>query len=216
MKPIILIAAALVAVLGVAAIAFAASGGGDGDGNGQAVASPTAVPPTATPPPATDVPPSATPSPTVEAPALPATPSPDTPVTSDPTTGAGSPIPSEPPFTVTPAPTQAGLPPGRYAEAAPIDGLDVRVAESFPPQYFLHILAGLPSGCAEQYTHSFTRNGNVIEVDVLNSFPEGNPVCTAIYGTYEINIALGSDFISGQTYTISMNDGAAETEFVAQ
>jgi hypothetical protein len=215
MKPIILIAAAVVAVLGVAAIAFAASGGGDDDGNGQAVASPTGVPPTATPPAPTDVPPTATP-PQVQAPAPTATPGPDTPVTSDPTAAPGSPIPSEPPFTVTPAPTQATLPPGRYAEAAPIDGLDVRVAESFPPQYFLHIVAGLPSGCAEQYTHSFTRNGNAIEVEVLNSFPEGGTFCTAIYGTYELNIALGSDFISGQTYTITVNDGAAETEFVAQ
>jgi hypothetical protein len=31
-----------------------------------------------------------------------------------------------------------------------------------------------------------------------------------------VNIALGSDFVSGQTYTISVNDGAAEMEFTAQ
>jgi hypothetical protein len=216
-KPTVLIAAALVAVLGVAAIAFAATGG-DGGGNSNQAAAPSATPepPTVAAPTATEVPPTPTPIPPTEAPTLPATPGPDTPVTSDPTPGPQTPIPSEPPFTVTPAPTQAGLPAGRYAEAAPIDGLDVRVAESFPPQYFLHIQAGLPSGCAEQYTHSFTRDGNVIEVEVLNSFPEGSPVCTAIYGMYEVNIALGSDFVSGQTYTINVNDGAAETEFVAQ
>jgi len=108
------------------------------------------------------------------------------------------------------------MPAGRYAEPAPIDGLDIAVAESFPPQYFLHVLAGLPSGCAQQYTHSVARDGNTIQVEVLNSFPEGSPVCTAIYGQYELNIPLGSDFVSGQTYRVIVNDGAAETEFTAQ
>jgi hypothetical protein len=216
MKPVFLIVAALVAVLGLAAIAVAATGGDDSDDTPQAVSETPTQSPTAPASP-TDAPdPTATPSPEVQAPAQPTSPGGDTPVTSDPTAGPDTPIPSEPPFTVTPAPTQGALPAGRYAEAAPIDGLDVRVAESFPPQYFLNVQAGLPSGCAEQYTHSFTRNGNAIEVEVLNSFPEGGTFCTAIYGMYEVNIALGSDFVSGQTYTISVNNGAAETEFVAQ
>jgi hypothetical protein len=207
MKPILLIAVAIIAVIGVVAIAVAATGGGDGDNGGSVVASPTATSATE---------PAATPSPQVETPPLPTAPPVGTPVPPPATVGPDTPIPSEPIFTVTPAPTQPSLPAGRYAEAAPIDGLDVRVAESFPPQYFLHILAGLPSGCAEQFTHSFTRSGNQIEVVVLNSFPQGNPVCTAIYGQYEVNIALGSDFVSGETYTISVNGGAAKTEFTAQ
>ena len=190
MKPVFLIGAAVIAVLGVAAIAYAASGNDDND-----TAQGNHLPATETP--------------------LPVEPdggigtTPDQPVTDQP-------IPSEPPFTVTPAAPQPSLPAGRYAEAAPIDQLDLRIAESFPPQYFLYVLAGLPSGCAEQYTHSVERNGNVISVEVLNSFPEGNPACTAIYGMYELNIALGSDFVPGQTYTVSVNDGAAETTFVAQ
>jgi hypothetical protein len=208
MKPAILIGVAIVAVLSVAAIAFAAtSGGSDGE---TAQASPTPAN-TATP-----VPPTATPTP--EEPTAEPTQTADTPATSEPepTVVPDTPIPSEPPFTVTPAPTQPLLPAGRYAEPAPIDQLDVRIAESFPPQYFVYIQAGLPSGCAQQYTHSFTVSGNLIEVEVLNSFPEGNPICTAIYGTYELNIPLGSDFVSGETYTVSVNDGAAETTFTAQ
>ena len=209
MKPALLIAAAIAAVVGVAAIAFAAtSGGGDND----AAQAPSATP-TQTSAPAATVTPTPEPTDTPTAPG-----GGDTPVTSvpEPTAGPGTPIPSEPPFTVTPAPALPSLPAGRHAEAAPIDELDVRIAESFPPQYFLYVLAGLPSGCAEQYTHSFERNGNVIEVEVLNSLPDGNPVCTAIYGMYEVNIALGSDFVLGETYTVSVNDGAAETEFTAQ
>jgi hypothetical protein len=94
--------------------------------------------------------------------------------------------------------------------------LDVRVAESFPPQYFVHIVAGLPSGCAQQYTHSVAQSGNEVQIEVLNSIPDGTPLCTAIYGQYELNINLGSDFVSGQEYTVSVNGGDAEFVFTAQ
>ena len=209
MKPVFLIGAAIVAVIGVAAIAVAASGGGSD--NSTAQASPTPAD-TATSAPTT--PPTSTATPPPQAPAA----SPTTPATStpEPTVEPDTPIPSEPPFTVTPAPPSPSLPAGRHAEPAPIDELDVRIAESFPPQYFVYILAGLPSGCAEQYTHSFTRTDNAIEVEVLNSIPDGTPLCTAIYGTYELNIALGSDFVSGQEYTVSVNGGDAEFVFTAQ
>ena len=30
--------------------------------------------------------------------------------------------------------------------------------------------------------------------------------CTAIYGMYELNINLGSDYTPGQTYTVRVND----------
>ena len=134
-----------------------------------------------------------------------------------PTAGPETPIPSEPPFTVTPADPGADpqLPPDRVAEAAPIDALDVRIAESFPPQYFLHVQAGLPSGCAQQFRHDVERDDDFITVTVLNSFPAGTDnVCTAIYGIYELNIALGSDFEPGVTYTVAVN--GQETTFTAQ
>jgi hypothetical protein len=121
-----------------------------------------------------------------------------TPIASGPTTPAG-PVPS--------------LPAGRHPELAPIDGLDIRIAESFPPQYFLNIKAGLPSGCAEKYTHTVTRSGDVITVEVLNSLPQ-NTICTAIYGMYELNIPLGSDFDPGKTYTVKVNNKT--TTFTAQ
>lgn len=210
MKPVLLVGAAAAAVIGIVAIAFAATSGGGGNNSAQSpTATATATPsetasstPTST---ATQSPPTATPKPTEPVATVPA-----------PTVGPGTPIPSEPIFTVTPAPTQPSLPAGRHAEPAPIDHVEVQVAESFPPQYVVHILAGLPSGCVEQYTHSFTRDGNTINVSVLNSVPDGNPICTAIYGQYEVNIALGSDFTSGQTYEVDVNNGAATTQFTAQ
>ncbi len=43
-------------------------------------------------------------------------------------------------------------------------------------------------------------------VSVVNSMPTGNPVCTMIYGTYELNIDLGRDVRPGVTYTVRVND----------
>jgi hypothetical protein len=36
--------------------------------------------------------------------------------------------------------------------------------------------------------------------------PTGPVACTMIYGTYELNVPLGSDFQSGREYTIEVND----------
>jgi SecD/SecF GG-like protein len=105
-------------------------------------------------------------------------------------------------------------PAGRQTVAAPVDGLDVRVMESFPPQYMLNIRAGLPSGCAQQDSHAVSRVGGTITVTVLNSMPNGDPPCTMIYGSYELNINLGIDFLSGSTYTVQVNDKT--TTFTAQ
>jgi len=105
-------------------------------------------------------------------------------------------------------------PDARQTLPAPIDGLDVVVLESSPPQYRLVVKAGLPSGCAQRHSHAVSRAGETITVAVLNSLPAGNPACTMIYGMYELNVDLGSDFRSGVTYTVRVND--AVTTFTAQ
>jgi hypothetical protein len=110
--------------------------------------------------------------------------------------------------------TRVETPGARQTVPAPIDGLDVRVLESSPPQYRLIVQAGLPSGCAMRHSHALSRTGDTITVSVLNSMPTGNPVCTMIYGSYELSIDLGTDFRSGSTYTIRVNDRV--TTFTAQ
>jgi hypothetical protein len=105
-------------------------------------------------------------------------------------------------------------PADRRTVAAPIDGLDVRVLESAPPQYVVNVKAGLPSGCARQHSHSVSRSGDTITVTVLNSMPSGNVACTMIYGSYELNINLGSSFTARTTYTLRVNDKT--TTFTAQ
>lgn len=98
---------------------------------------------------------------------------------------------------------------------APIDSVNVRVAESAPPQYFLDVASGLPSGCATFDRYDLERTGDTITVTVwnLDATPEDG-ACTAIYGTVEHHIALGTDFQSGTTYTAHVND--VTQTFVAQ
>ena len=105
-------------------------------------------------------------------------------------------------------------PSGRQAVLAPIDRLDVRVLESSPPQYVLSVRAGLPGGCAEKNRHEAERIAETITVTVLNWMPTGNQPCTMIYGSYELNINVGSDFRRGTTYSVTVND--KRTAFVAQ
>ena len=88
---------------------------------------------------------------------------------------------------------------------APIDAASVAVLESFPPQYRLQVKAGLPSGCARADGYEVSRSGNDIRVAVYNTLPTGNVACTAIYGTYDLGIDLGSGFASGQEYRVNVN-----------
>ncbi len=94
----------------------------------------------------------------------------------------------------------------RQTVAAPIDSIDVLIRESNPPHVTLKVIAGLPSGCAKQDSYRTSRASDTITVTVLNSMPTGDPVCTMIYGTYELSIDLGTDFRPGATYTVHVND----------
>ena len=49
---------------------------------------------------------------------------------------------------------------------APIDNLEINIAESFPPQVFLNVLSGLPNGCAEFSRYELERDVTSIRVTV--------------------------------------------------
>ena len=92
---------------------------------------------------------------------------------------------------------------------APIDGVVINVAESFPLQYFVAVTSGLPSGCARFGGHTVDRDGTTIMVVVTNLVPaEKEIACTAIYGIVETSIPLGSAFDPDTTYTVIVNDDA--------
>lgn len=99
---------------------------------------------------------------------------------------------------------------------APIEQVDVVVAESFPPQYFVQITSGLPDSCHTFDHLTTTRSATTITIHVWNRTPPpaSGLACALLYGTEEHNVALGSDFTPGITYTLQVND--VTTSFRAQ
>ena len=98
---------------------------------------------------------------------------------------------------------------------APVESVELLVMESFPPQYSLVVVSGLPNGCASFAGYRLERSGNTIKIEMVNWKPaDPQVVCTEIYRTVETRISLGSDFESGRTYTLLVNDVAES--FVAQ
>ncbi len=212
-KNMIRLAVGIGAVLLVVGIWSLVSAGSDIRSADQALAttvtpSPSAVPGTSTPAAAAPAPTS-----TVEAPVPTATAAVANPPTSTPVPAPAAPPPTTAPSQPT-SPQSAVMPaaPGRRNELAPIDGIEVLTQ---PPSYTLRIKAGLPSGCAQRAGYEWSMQGDTVRVQVWNSMPaSNNVVCTTIYGMYEVNISLGSNFQSGRQYTVQVND--QRTTFTAR
>ena len=133
-----------------------------------------------------------------------------TPTATAPDSGTGTlrpdtPVDSDDP---TPAPTETPeWDHPRAEERAPIEEIDVIVRESFPPQYVLHIVSGLPSGCAAFERTDVERDGNTFNVTVINTMPApgADVACTMIYGYFQQDIVL-EDIEPGAEYTVNVND----------
>jgi hypothetical protein len=76
------------------------------------------------------------------------------------------------------------------------------------------VVSGLPSGCVSFAGYTAERDGSTIRIEISNFAPAGDAICTMIYGMHEIVVDLGTDFDSGETYTVNVN-GQALT-FTAQ
>jgi hypothetical protein len=122
---------------------------------------------------------------------------------------------TEPESAATPAPTTVVGVPGMVEAPAPIESLDLTIAESFPPQYFLAVTSGLPNGCVKFDGYVIEWAGNEIRVIVKNLKPSDEGiVCAQVYGTVETSVPLGSDVESGETYTVEVGDKSHT--FIAQ
>lgn len=109
--------------------------------------------------------------------------------------------------TPSPATPTIAVPLDRERVLAPIDAADIIIRESFPPQYAVHVVSGLPNGCTLFAGITTTRAGDQITISVENSVPrDKNIACTQVYGTHEETVELGSDFTAGATYIIKVND----------
>jgi hypothetical protein len=103
----------------------------------------------------------------------------------------------------------------RELAKAPIESADVAVLESFPPQYRLHVVSGLPSGCAafDHWTVALDEETKTFTVEIYNSVPAASAdvACTMIYGLIENSIPLNG-VESGHTYTVNVNDHSTTFE----
>ncbi len=95
---------------------------------------------------------------------------------------------------------------------APIHEVEVNIMKSNPPQIGIYIKGGLPDGCTVFHDAVVTREGNTVSISVTTKRPKSEQ-CIALYSYFEEYLNLGSDFTSGATYTLKVNDYT--TTFVA-
>ncbi|MBT3362454.1 MAG: hypothetical protein HN929_02960 [Chloroflexi bacterium] len=88
---------------------------------------------------------------------------------------------------------------------APIHDVQVNIAESYPVQIFVYIKGGLSDGATRFNELNVSQSGNTIDIEVTTRRLKDVPA-TMVYGYFEKNVALGSNFTSGQTYTVNVND----------
>ena len=92
---------------------------------------------------------------------------------------------------------------------APIHEVRVSIAESYPEQVLVYIKGGLADSCTTFHDLTAERSGNTIYIEVTTERPV-DAVCAQIYRYFERNVNLGSNYTSGQTYTVDVN-GVTET-----
>jgi inhibitor of cysteine peptidase len=97
-------------------------------------------------------------------------------------------------------------------ELAPIHDVQVSIAESYPEQVFIYIKGGLADSCTTFHDIETQRNGHTIDITVTTERPK-DAVCAQVYSYFEKNVALGSDFTSGETYTVNVNDVTTSFEY---
>ncbi|MBM3945248.1 MAG: hypothetical protein FJ317_07170 [SAR202 cluster bacterium] len=115
-----------------------------------------------------------------------------------------SPVPTQPSGEGTPQvnPSPTPQPMEREEVAAPIESVDVvRLPGG---GYSLKIVSGLPSGCAAFKDAVLVRDGDTLNVSVINTMPVGVVACTMIYGYHETDIALDG-LTPGGKYTVAVN-----------
>ncbi len=92
---------------------------------------------------------------------------------------------------------------------SPIEGAEIMVLESAPPQYQLRVVSGLSrgSGCSQVNGYEIRRrDSNEIDVVVTHHEVADQLVsCTADFPIVETSVPLGSSFEPGKKYTIRVN-----------
>ncbi|MDA0798913.1 MAG: hypothetical protein O2826_02375 [Chloroflexi bacterium] len=100
---------------------------------------------------------------------------------------------------------------------APIESVEILVIESFPVQYRLHVVSGLPNSGArfDHWNVDLNEAARLFTIEVLNDVPKPTAAvaCAMLYGMIDHSIPL-ENVTAGQTYKVQVHDKA--TEFTAQ
>ena len=99
---------------------------------------------------------------------------------------------------------------------APIVSVTIRVAESFPPQYFVDVVSLQSDACVRFAGYDVERDGSRIAIKVWNQRPSQVDIaCATVVSETETAVPLGSDFERGTTYQVTVN-GEKHATFTAQ
>lgn len=90
-----------------------------------------------------------------------------------------------------------------------IETVDVRIAESAPPQIFVEVAGYLGDGCTRFHDLEQVREGNTFTITITGERPK-DAMCTAIAEPYSENIALGT--LEPGSYTVIVNGVRADFE----
>lgn len=90
-------------------------------------------------------------------------------------------------------------------EPAPIHDLKITVTVSGPPEILVYVQGGLRNTCVSFHRVETVRNGNTVNITVTNQVTTG-VFCGQVYTYYDRCVNLGDNFVSGQVYTIIVND----------
>jgi hypothetical protein len=88
---------------------------------------------------------------------------------------------------------------------APIHDVKIAVTLSQPQEVLVYIKGGLRNTCTTFSGLNTERNGNAISIKVNVQTVTGQ-ICGQVYAFFERCVDLGSDFVSGQVYTVTVND----------
>ena len=89
---------------------------------------------------------------------------------------------------------------------APIHELGISFSQPYPVEVMLYIKGGLADSATKlNEIKILGLTGTTLDITVTTKRPKG-ATAAQVYGYFEETINLGSDFVSGQIYTVKVND----------
>lgn len=89
-------------------------------------------------------------------------------------------------------------------QEAKVTGVEVIVAESYPPQYYAVASGQLPDGCTEIDGSTQTMQARTIKITLTTTRPD-DTMCTTAVQPFKETISIDVDGLSAGQYTVEVN-----------